>query len=206
MLDSDVAGTGELCGGQLVLLIGIIKLLDAAADGPLRAEFRQSPRDFVAVDAIAAQIGTTTLCILDPTPGHNFFHHRGYVTNLVVFFRPTDVEGLVMNQFPGCLQNSDKCTTDIFHMNQGAPRRPIARNQNLSRRVSEPDEIVYDQVGAKPGRNAIRRRIAQVRGTEVVVSQSSDILFHQNFGFPVGRYWIEGRILSEKVRTGRQSI
>jgi len=137
MLDSYVARVNELLDSQRVLFIGGVKLLDTASDGPLRTELRQSASDLVAVDTIAAKIGTATFRVLDATAGHDFFHRRGYVPNLVVLFGATDIEGLVVNQFPRRLKNGEESAADILHMYKWAPGRTVTGNQNLACGVGE---------------------------------------------------------------------
>src|SRR5262245_5414127 len=147
MLNPYIAGSGELLQCQCVFFIGGVELLDAEAHGPLRTEFRQGVSDLVAIDTVAAKIRTSTYCVLYATPGHDLFHHRRYVSNLVVLFRAADVERLVMNEVSGCMENCQERATDVFDMNQRAPWRSVTSDQDLACGVSKTDEIVYDQVG-----------------------------------------------------------
>lgn len=151
MLESYESRSGELLDGQRMFLISSVKLLDAAANRPLRPKFGQNASDLVAVDTLAAKVGTTTLRVLDATAGYNLLHHGGHITDLIVFLGPADIECLIVNQLALRPKNSNERAADIFHMYQRPPWRAVARDQDLARRISETDQIVYYKVGSKAG-------------------------------------------------------
>src|SRR4029077_17867256 len=116
MLDAYVPRTSEFLERQRVVLIGDMELFDTALDRPLWSELWQDPCDLVAVDTIAAKIGTATLCVFDPTARHDLLYHRGYVTDLVILFSPTDIECLVVNELSRGLKDSQERAANIFHV------------------------------------------------------------------------------------------
>src|SRR5262245_18209681 len=125
MLDTHVERPGEFLESLHMVFIGGIKLFDAVADGPLRPELGQGLSDLVTVDSIAAKIRSSTFRVLDPTAGHSLLHHSRYVTDLIVRFGPTYVERLVMNQLPRGMKDGQERAADVFHMNEGTPRRSV---------------------------------------------------------------------------------
>ena len=171
MLNPCVAAAGEFLDGQRVFFVSDVKLLDPAANRPLWSKLRQSLSDLVAVDTVAAKIRTTTLRVLDATPRHDFFHHRGYIADLVILFGLANVKCLIVNQLTAGMKDGQERATDVLHMDKRAPRRTVARDQHLACSIGEPNQIVYYKVSSKAGGHTVGSGIAQVSGTEVVVSE-----------------------------------
>ena len=56
MFNPRISCSYELIEGQILHLVGLVKLLNAAADRPLRMEFGQRMRDLIAIDPVATEI------------------------------------------------------------------------------------------------------------------------------------------------------
>src|SRR6185312_16581455 len=100
----------EFLGGSAVPAEGGGDFLDAFADRPLRLVGGQALSDLVAVDAVVAHVRARVARVGHFGGGDRFGHHLRDFTYAVVFRGHADVEGLVVHQLPGRLENRDERT------------------------------------------------------------------------------------------------
>src|SRR4029450_5264355 len=106
-----------------------------------------------------------------------------------------------MHHISGRFENGQEGATNIFNVHQASPWCSGARDQYFACSVSKPDEIVYHQIGTEARRDAIRRSVSQIGGSEVIISKTRDVPFYEHFGFTVRRYRIERRLFGDLVRS-----
>ena len=97
------------------------------------------------------------------------------------------------------LQRREHRPADVLDMDQGAPRRAVALDQDFTAQIRVADQAVDHQVRAQLGRGAIGRCIAQVDGRETGVRELRQGRFAADLGFAVWRHRVEFRLFVQHV-------
>src|SRR5690348_18461594 len=99
----------------------LVHLLDAFADGPPRLKGGQARADFLAIDPIVAGVRAGITGISHFGVRHDLRDHVRDVAYAIVLGGNSDVERLVMDEFPRSLENGDERSRDILDMHQRTP-------------------------------------------------------------------------------------
>ncbi len=132
--------------GERGLAEGGGQLFDAAADIPLRAELRHVLREFVAIDAVAAEVGATAGGVLDDAAGNGLADDFGELADAVVFVGAADIERLVVDGIARCDERNGEGLADIFNMYDGTPGGTVAADFDAAGEEGCGDEIVDHKI------------------------------------------------------------
>ena len=95
---------------------------------------------------------------------------------------------------------------DVLDVNDRPPRRAIAHDPNLARRVGPAHEVVEDHVGTQSGRGSVGGRVAHVHRAEVGGRQCVKVFLGAHLRDRVGRQGLQLSVLVEQVVTGCGSV
>lgn len=203
VIDAEIAAFVEVFKGETGGLVGVVKLFGAFASVPSGLVGGKDAAEFVAIDAIAALVGTTVYGVLDAAPRDGFTDDFGKLADAVVLLGDADVENFVVNEVERRIENGQDGGGNVANVNDGTPGRAVTFYVNAAGGVGPGDEIVKNDVQAESRGNAIGGGAAEISGREIFVGERSEIAFDEDFRFGVSGDGIEdGRFIVHGFAAG----
>jgi hypothetical protein len=185
--DPLVSRTLELIERQADLTVRVQQLRGAVPRRPRRG-VTEPLGDLVAPDAVVPRVGRCAWRIFDPTPGDDPGDDRRDIADLVVLRCRANVEGLVVDRIAWRIEHGKERPRDVPDVDDRTPWAAVALDQHPARRERPSDEVVEDDVEAKPGGHAVGRRVAQACGAEGVVRERRKVLLDEHLRSSVRRH------------------
>src|ERR1700732_1348962 len=102
--------------------------------------------NLIAINSIASFIWAASGGVLDAATKYGFGDDFRQFADAIVLLGPTDIEDLVVNEFPGSVQHAQDGSYDVPYMHQWTPGRAIALNIDPAGGECGGYEIVQDHI------------------------------------------------------------
>jgi hypothetical protein len=169
-----------------------VQLLHPADDVVLQPEIGQELPQQVELHSVVARVGSDLAGVGNLRRRHEPLHLVADVPDLVVLVAGSHVDGAVVDDVSRCLGKRDECPGDVAAVDERPPGGAVRLDPDLAVSAGRAQQVVHDEVDAKHGRVAVRRRIAEVGRAERRVGQLRQLDLGLDLGLGVGREWIQG--------------
>jgi hypothetical protein len=136
-------------------------------------------------------------------PRNDVGNDVGNLADAIVLLRRADVERLQVHELARRLERCQERARDVLDVDERAPGRAVAHDQDVARGEGETGQVVDDEVAAQPRRDAVGRGTAEERGAERVPRQQRDVLLGEQLRLAIGRDGVPGSVLVEELVAGR---
>src|SRR5262245_31571837 len=149
MFNPHKLGAEKLFKGQPMRLVANVELFNPLAYGPLRLEFRNRSCQLATINAVTARIRASSFHVLDFRAWHDFLHHIGNITNLIILLRSADIERFIVHKLARRVEDCKKCPANVFDVYKWPPRSPITTDERFTSRVSKGNQVINHEVTTK---------------------------------------------------------
>jgi len=134
VVDALVSFAFKIFDTQAYSPVGVIEFASATARVPLRLESWEGFRDAAEIRPVTAFVGTRIGGEFDGAARNGFLHDLRQVANLIILFRASHVESLIVDLVQGRVQYGKERAGNIFDVHDRAPRSAIAFDEYAARR------------------------------------------------------------------------